>query len=360
MNILDNLDSHYIVFSSCKFVKGVNRSLICDLQRNTYTYIPNDMYDVIINNSNYTIQSIVNIYGIDNLEVIVNYFKYLVQSEVIHLCTKNELNSFPPLNSDYIQSSIITNAIIDISYNNVLYIESIFYQLEELGCSSIHIKFYFKVNIDYLKSVLSSLNLSTITSIELFIPFDDSLTIELVSDFANMFNRLFKVVIYNSPKYISTETNYINTDIIYLNKNLNEKSCGVINEDNFVINFETYFEGLKYNSCLNRKISIDRFGEIKNCPSMAKSYGNIIDTKIIETVVNPEYTKLWFVNKNIINTCNVCEHRFICTDCRAFLENPLDEYSKPLKCGYDPYTNKWENWSDNPIKSFSIKYYNLS
>ncbi len=35
-------------------------------------------------------------------------------------------------------------------------------------------------------------------------------------------------------------------------------------------------------------------------------------------------------------------------------------YSKPLKCGYNPYTNVWEEWSINPLKQKAIDYYNMS
>jgi hypothetical protein len=41
------------------------------------------------------------------------------------------------------------------------------------------------------------------------------------------------------------------------------------------------------------------------------------------------------------------------------LENPEDILSKPLKCGYNPYTCEWEDWSTNPLKEKAIKYYNL-
>ncbi|MBS1775203.1 MAG: hypothetical protein JSS64_02865 [Bacteroidetes bacterium] len=32
-------------------------------------------------------------------------------------------------------------------------------------------------------------------------------------------------------------------------------------------------------------------------------------------------------------------------------------YSKPLKCGYNPYTGEWEEWSSNPLKQQTMDYY---
>lgn len=34
-------------------------------------------------------------------------------------------------------------------------------------------------------------------------------------------------------------------------------------------------------------------------------------------------------------------------------------YSKPLKCGYNPYTNVWEEWSTNPVKEDAIAFYGM-
>jgi hypothetical protein len=31
----------------------------------------------------------------------------------------------------------------------------------------------------------------------------------------------------------------------------------------------------------------------------------------------------------------------------------------PLKCGYNPYTCEWEEWSTNPLKQKAIGYYGM-
>jgi len=42
-----------------------------------------------------------------------------------------------------------------------------------------------------------------------------------------------------------------------------------------------------------------------------------------------------------IETCKICEYRYICSDCRAFTINN-DLYQKPLKCNYNPQSMKWK------------------
>jgi hypothetical protein len=39
--------------------------------------------------------------------------------------------------------------------------------------------------------------------------------------------------------------------------------------------------------------------------------------------------------------------------------NGFNNLSKPLKCGYNPYTNEWAEWSTNPLKEKAIAYYGM-
>lgn len=44
---------------------------------------------------------------------------------------------------------------------------------------------------------------------------------------------------------------------------------------------------------------------------------------------------------------------------QTYIDNPDDTYSAPLKCGYDPYTCEWEEWSTNPLKQKAIDFYGM-
>lgn len=92
---------------------------------------------------------------------------------------------------------------------------------------------------------------------------------------------------------------------------------------------------------------------------MSQSFGNIKDTTLQEALDHPDFKKYWNVTKDQIEVCKDCEFRYICTDCRAYIENPEDMYSKPLKCGYNPYTAEWAEWSTNPLKQKAIDYYGM-
>ena len=92
---------------------------------------------------------------------------------------------------------------------------------------------------------------------------------------------------------------------------------------------------------------------------MKRSFGNIKNITLEEALSHPDFKKLWNINKDQIEVCKDCEFRYICTDCRAYLEDPENIYSKPLKCGYNPYTCEWEEWSTNPLKQKAIEYYGM-
>ncbi|GEN75154.1 hypothetical protein CHA01nite_08940 [Chryseobacterium hagamense] len=97
---------------------------------------------------------------------------------------------------------------------------------------------------------------------------------------------------------------------------------------------------------------------------MCQSFGNIENTTLEEALSKKDFKKYWNITKDDIEICKDCEFRYICTDCRAFTEAALRsdqglDISKPLKCGYNPYTNEWKEWSTNPLKKKAIQYYNL-
>lgn len=98
---------------------------------------------------------------------------------------------------------------------------------------------------------------------------------------------------------------------------------------------------------------------------MPQNFGNIKDISLEEALHDKDFKKYWNLTKDKVEVCKDCEFQYICTDCRAYTERThKDEsgldISKPLKCGYDPYTGEWEEWSKNPLKQKAIRYYGFS
>ena len=98
---------------------------------------------------------------------------------------------------------------------------------------------------------------------------------------------------------------------------------------------------------------------------MPQSHGNVNNIKLNEIIQNNNFNKFWKITKDQIEICRDCEYRRICTDCRAFTEKTKIndqgiDISKPLKCGYDPYSGIWNEWSTNPHKQKAIRFYGLN
>lgn len=354
-------ENKFLIHANCIPVKGYGRSLICDLQNNNLTLIPNDLYEILKKFNGKNISAIKSHYKNKYDEIIDEYFDFLILKDLIMFT--NNIETFPSLSLCWNDPVDINNCIIDFNQNTNFSINSIIDQLDAVGCKFIQMRFFktiffkdlIKIN-KYLEKIESS-----ISSVEYIIPYHDEYTISHIADFQYKYPRSNSFIIYNSPnEVIQSDIHDKYKNVIYSGDNiLSHIYCGVVSRNYFSINVKNFTESLKYNSCLNRKISIDVNGDIRNCPSMSQSFGNINNTTLKQVLNRKDFKKYWNITKDQVNICKDCEFRYICTDCRAYIENPEDKYSKPLKCGYSPYTNEWEEWSTNPLKQKAIEYYGM-
>ncbi|MFM2393433.1 MAG: hypothetical protein RLZZ546_1415 [Bacteroidota bacterium] len=256
----------------------------------------------------------------------------------------------------------ISNCVVDLKFS-IIYFREIAKELINLGCKSVIIKIY-EYGDEYLSQLIELIEL--FCHVEIII--SEHMNIELFVNRIFKLNLYSKIYVYNSSEHSSFYKKFsLDTRInFYFNREFDIRNCGFINNSILINNSSFYSESLHHNSCLNRKISIDAEGNIKNCPSMKESYGNIRDTTLAEAIEKPGFKKYWDINKDKIAVCKDCEFRYICTDCRAYVEDPEDasgpdgtNVSKPLKCGYNPYTGEWADWSTNPLKQKAIDFYGM-
>ena len=253
----------------------------------------------------------------------------------------------------YINRSIITNAIIEIG--DLLDYRNLFLQLDQLRVQAIEIR-NFNDSGNLLKLIDDFKGLS-VGHIDIITAYET----ELLQQVKEKNERRIKLLhFFNAPKDEENHIENIDLYVIYNSiKKMNNASCGCISSNNFNLTSNSYIESLEFNSCLNRKISIDARGNIKNCPSMRESFGNIKDTTLAEAIEKTGFKKYWDINKDKIHVCKDCEFRHVCTDCRAYVEDTKDILSKPLKCGYNPYKGEWSEWSTNPLKQNAIDFYEM-
>jgi SPASM domain peptide maturase of grasp-with-spasm system len=331
----------YKFYSNCIPVKGYSRSIIYDLQNETYFLIPNSLYFLIKDG---VIDLNIHDYKDSEKEIIKEYIEYLEQNNLIFKISSNELDLFPKLDLEWNYPSTISNAIIDIK-NNWLDWQKIINELIELQCYHIQIRYFGPVNIEQIKNINSYLYKSLIFSVDFILPYDEKTGnaewIELISQFP----KISKIIFYNSPKdeviHIANK-GFAGIYSVHVNCN-SAMHCGNIHPGYFTVNIPAFTESQAYNTCLNRKISIDVDGNIKNCPSCTQTFGSISDTSLARAIQKPGFKKYWNITKDQIDVCKDCEFRHICTDCRAFIKEPKNKYSQPLKCSYNPYISKWSD-----------------
>ena len=348
------------LYSNIIPVNGHNRSLLCDFQFNKIYYIPNIMYDFLKNGF-----IDVELYKTNNNLIsdgIEKWVNYLIEKDLAFYTQNPEF--FPKMSLDFELASDISNMIIEVSQSNhdFIFTKDFINSLNVYGCKGIVLN-YIDIGENTITTDVLSFSKSVIDYIEIYVDYNcitnyNKLLEKLVNEL-----RIKKISFYNCTKKLESfiYKNRIVVDFIKI-KDINIY-CGVTMILEKFVNIKLFTESQHHNSCLNRKLSIDKEGNIKNCPSMSESFGNIKETTIKEALQHPNFNKYWNITKDQIEVCKDCEFRHICTDCRAYTERShFDkdiDLSKPLKCGYNPYTNEWEEWSINPLKQKAIEFYGM-
>ncbi|WP_312902741.1 grasp-with-spasm system SPASM domain peptide maturase [Chryseobacterium taichungense] len=355
------------LFSNCILVDGPIRSTICDMQREEIFIIHSDFADVIRLLFDKSLEEVKHIYGDENKEIIDDYIDFLLENELGFYCNNiDEFNSFPKLSMEYHSTSRLSNIVVELSEITIINFQKIADAVNLLGCKDIVLISYDFLDLLTLEQTLDYLHDSCIKSIEIITKYDQ----EVDSEFINVLNRkmsqLTRLIFHTSPEEKHIRWNKeILFDSLFTTRVIDSfNHCGIVNADYFTKTSSHILESVNHNSCLNKKLSVDIFGNIKNCPAMSEIYGNILSDDLTLALDQTKLNKYWNISKNQIKVCSDCEFRLVCTDCRAYTERSdfnQDgvDISKPLKCGYNPYKATWEDWRSNPIKSAAIKYYNF-
>lgn len=366
---LKNSDEYLVLASSCQLVEGANRSVIIDHRSGTLFFV-NSEYTLILNEINR--KPLQTAYSLFDDETSATFFEkfvdYLVLNNLAFL-TKH-IDCFPQRSTDDFEEDAqikVYNCILEIDarYFDMDRMYLLSKNLDNLRCKDVQIRFLSHFDSELLKSVLHSLEGTTINYVEVHCQSVQEEQIKQIEDLISSNRLVTHFFIYGWSSFDKKEIilDYdgeflpIESGTIYFLKYPFEEGgcCGqILFETLEFSNLDLHHKLKKTNGCLDRKITIDRLGNIKNCPSRPEKYGNIKNVSLTETLNNPDFKKWWFIHKDQIEVCRDCEFRYNCTDCRGFLKDSDNIYSKPLKCGYDPYSNVWEDWSTNVLKTKKI------
>ena len=347
-------------YASIKIVAGIKFSCIVDIQYGEFFIIEKEIGDLLSDMEGNTIQEILSKFDEESHPIIQDVLSILDENNLIFFT--NIPDNYPAMQDDWDYPAFISNAVLEVgdsdSLNNIeIVLDSLLY----LGCKNIQFKLKESFPIEDINNLFERGPIKKFTSIELFFDTPKIIPMTVLQDLTVNNYNLSLLCVGSQPveEYLHFRKDNFGHIYFIKDKITPKSACGIINQNNFSITIPTFTESQHFNTCLNRKIAIDAIGNIKNCPSMVKSYGNIKDTSLIDVANSPEFQEVWHIKKDMIHVCKDCEFRHVCTDCRAYVEDPEDILSKPLKCGYNPYAGEWSEWSTNPLKQKAITFYGM-
>jgi SPASM domain peptide maturase of grasp-with-spasm system len=326
------------LFTNCKIVKGAARSIVYDLQRERFAYIPNDLYEMFDNGRIPSRDDLISEYGASNTEVLGDYYDLLLKNEFIF--QTNSPAAFPAISEELETPYIVHDAIVDMRSTSQHPFDKIKEELEALKCQHLEIRCFDHIPVDEFQKTVNLFKDSTIRSLSVTMPYNESLPETEYGKILNSNFRFMQLFLFNAPTEVRDQSQ--DGRIFYSEEVITDASCcGVIMQQYFRVSLPMFLSSKKENNCLNKKISIDENGQIKNCPSMVKSFGNINEMSLSDALQEKEFKAYWGVNKDQIDTCRDCEYRYMCSDCRVYVTDTSSKFSKPAKCSYDPYTATW-------------------
>lgn len=327
------LDISFYHFADCIPIKGYTRSIIYDLSRKSFLFVPNDLVDFLTSISNKPINEIT--FKDENQSA---YFDFLLENEIGELLPNKILCQLKSLNLEWDFPATINNAIIEVSNKTSIDIYFSFLQLlDEIGCKTIQLRIE-ELNLsNVVESILEYSNNLSITSIEV-ITNKSFLKISALKKLQKKYKItgvFIKSQIYDFKKGQSHKNNI----------NQEKSRFNLIDRNNFTVNSLLFTESINFNTYFNRKLFFTKDGFLKNGPECENGNLSINKKKssIIRAIQSKEFQKLWNIKKDLIDVCNVCEYRHMCVDpCIPRQRNNGTWYRK-YECNYNPFICKWSD-----------------
>lgn len=342
-------DKVFKLFSDCVPVKGARRSIIYDLGRKSYQFIPNMLFEILMKFNGNSIQDVKRCFP-ENVTHIDSYFKFLEENEYVFFCDKSEVHFFPPLDLYWDYPGDITTTIFKIFKECKIDFNKVISELFSLKCKDYLIHFNCDTEIKDVVFFLEIFKEYTIRNIDFYIPYSVEIDdIEVLTRLCDDFITINKIVIYKSPinRYIESKSK-VKGKIIYSNQQ--EIDYHSISTTNFIVNIPFFTEAQNHNVFFNRKAIISSLGFLSNSVFDDSQIWEISRAASLKSVIkNNEYTESWFIRKDSILVCKDCEFRYMCVDARNPIKvrDDLYTFSSELECPYNPFIAKWkgqEEW----------------
>lgn len=342
----EDFNSYLYIYAYCFITNGKHRFSILNTMENKLHFFDMCLYQIAKKEfREKSVNGILKGLNDNDREVVEDFVGYLIQNNLARFV--DDIDNFPLLQQEWDTPHHIKYSIIDMRdvWHNF---DLIFSQLSDLLCPELEVRAYRNLSLADISKLSETFTKYNFDAFYLLIPYAEShFTQEGIERLSTMTKDNSRLVlnVYGVPDTILEELNIMKNKITSLEFNLrlfkriinSHDDCGRININTLKpFDIAKVMEIKQHNGCLNRMISIDENGFIKNCPSMIKSWGNIKDTTLVSVYNLKEFQKYWNICNDMVEICSSCEYRCVCLGCRAYTENPDNLFSKPLKCIYTP------------------------
>lgn len=298
------MSSIFRLYPDCKLVPGASRAAIYDLTRNKIHIVPKEV----------AMQFEGDCVDFDMLsdEVGAEYRESFLQQELGRFNMPPEIN---PISEEYIHPSIISNAIIDIGKEDMP-LAKIASELSDLLCDTICLRFVENATTEMVLATMRCFMSTSARSIELCLKYVDGIEDRII-EILRKIHLCTRVTVVRAPAR-KVELIQGSVPVRYTETGFN---CGLeISDCDYSkyasANLSLYNESLHFHNCLNRKVVVDRYGYIRNCPEMGETFGNLCDGVSLSEIVKSEpFQKKWRETKDAVPHCCDCELRYACQHC---------------------------------------------
>lgn len=333
---------YFQFWANCILVKGYQRGIVFDIFRRQQVAVSRLFCEMMDKYGQRAIGDIKTDTTMENRRGYLKMLDFFVKND-FGIYTDNP-SEFPSLSMEYDSPYLATTMVIRTDSD--MYREAFLDNVRIASQSqilSLQINDEGHMDLDTMLSIGELTMQSTIECIHIYTHFSKQYrSVDFVFMSKNL--RFRQIIFAQAP--VSKQIKSVNEsqgEVYFKKEPIDFNDCGNVGKPYFVLNQSFFIEGHSCNTCLNRKISIDKDGNIGNCPLMPHSFGNIKNTSLKDIVSRQDFQRLWNITKDQVEVCKDCEYRYLCTDCRHFIKDRKNIYSQPAKCGYNPYIAKWSD-----------------
>ncbi|WAS95762.1 grasp-with-spasm system SPASM domain peptide maturase [Nannocystis punicea] len=362
----DCLDRYVFLNPDCVPVEGYAASAVYDLTRGLISTFPSAYFPFFELFRARRLREIVDALAPEERDDFVEFLDFLMEHE--YVAVVDDAASFPEISQSWDAPCKIHNAIVDVRERHHDY-RKIIAELDALGCQHLQVRGYSKLfGLTELAELARLCRDSSIQTLEAVLAHDPAVRDDDYVAVVSANRIIASLVVHSADGDRQLVVDYgargaaaglVTMEIQLTVKPLESHlDCGHIARRQLLPpSTQTFNELHHFNGCLNRKLSIDEGGEVRNCPTMRGSFGDHRAVSLADVVSREDFRRVWRARNDEIQVCRDCPYRYACTGCRALLEDPDAGDSKPLKCGYDPYTDSWTDWRARPNAAATLTRY---